>query len=355
MDKDADTGMRAGVLPHTSVSKVGMPKTLQYRDGAVIYFQGEASAEKIYLLQSGKVTLSYQDIETGEDLSDLIQPGEFFGVKAALGRYPEEENAIVTQETTIMIFSVAEFEQLASSNIRIIMKMLKVFSNQLRRVHRQTANIMEKEGYDPENPEQGLYNVGEYYLKNKRFPQAQYIFGRYLTYYPSGKNAALAAGNLQFMRGEGGAGKASPAAAVRRGSSIGQVVSLETHTAKAYYDAVSFISQGKFQQAFATLKEILDANEDPEYVAKSSYEIGRCLFMMNKYDECVQHFTIMLTNYPKHPNLGDALFFMAQSHEKRGKKEMAEIFYKKILSLIPNGDDPVNMKAKKALMTMGAA
>jgi TolA-binding protein len=336
----------------------------------VIYFRGENSAEKIYLLQSGKVTLSYEDIETGEDITDLVQPGEFFGVKAALGRYPEEENAIVSGETTIMVFSVPEFEQLVSSNIRIIMKMLKVFSRELRRVHRQTANIMEKEGYDPEDPEQSLFNVGQYYLKNRRIPQARYIFGRYLTYYPSGKNAAQAAKNLQLMRG--GTGVPPPAGAppiadsplttqeaaamgstleANRISSIGWVIR-DNDADKAYYDAVSLISQGKFQEAFVALKAILDANEHPEQVARSSYEIGRCLFMMNKFDECIRHFTAMITNYPKHPNLGDALFFMAQAHENRGKKEMAEVFYKKILSMVPNEDEPVNIKAKKALVAL---
>jgi TolA-binding protein len=341
-----------------------MPKTLRYRDGAVIYFQGENSAEKIYLLQSGKVSLSYEDIETGEDLIDLVQPGEFFGVKAALGRYPEEENAIVSQETTIMVFSIPEFEQLVSSNMRIIMKMLKVFSRELRRVHRQTSNIMEKEGYDPEDPEQGLFNVGKYYLKNKRISQAQYIFGRYLTYYPSGKNAAQAAKNLQFIRGEGGAGPiAGPeaaaelpltTAALNRRSSIGRALG-ENDSGKAYYDAVDLIAQGNFQQAFAALKAIIDANEDPEYVVKSNYEIGRCLFMMNKFEECIQHFTQMITKHPKHPNLGDALFLMAQSHENQGKKEMAEVFYKMILTKIPSGDAPINIKAKKALAALGSA
>jgi TolA-binding protein len=334
-----------------------MPKKVQYRDGAVIYFRGENAGEKIYLLQSGKVTLSYQDIETGESLSDSVRPGEFFGVKAALGRYPEEENAIVSRETTIMIFSVPEFEQLASSNIRIIMKMLKIFSNELRRVHRQTANIMEKEGYDPENPEQGLFNVGEYYLKNNRLPQAQYIFGRYLTYYPSGKNAAQAARNLQILYSEPAATGPAAVPVVKQKSFIGQVVAQgdESATAKAYYDAVSFISRGKFQQAFTILKKILDDAEDPGYVAKGSFEIGRCLFMLNKFDECIQHFTRMLTSYPRHPNLPDALFLMAQSYENRGKKDMAEVFYKKILSMVPDGDNPINMKVKTALATLGGA
>jgi CRP-like cAMP-binding protein len=176
-----------------------MPKTLQYQDGALVYYKGEISGERIYLLRNGKVSLSYQNIETGANVAETVQPGEFFGLKSALGRYPQEENAIVAGESSIMSFSVPEFEQLVSSNTRIIMKMLKVFSNQLRRVHRHITNIMVKEGYNPEDAEQGLFNVGEYYFKNKHLSQARYIFGRYLTYYPSGKNAAAATKRLQSL------------------------------------------------------------------------------------------------------------------------------------------------------------
>jgi TolA-binding protein len=223
---------------------------------------------------------------------------------------------------------------------------------------------MEKEGYDPEDPEQGLFNVGQYYLKNRRIPQAQYIFGRYLTYYPSGKNAAQAARNLQFMRGDGvvppsvearPSALSSPATeAANRRSAIGQVVR-EHDAGQSYYDAVNLVAQGQFQQAFAMLQAIMEANEDPELAAKSSYEIGRCLFMMNRFDECIRHFTAMITAYPKHPNLEDALFFIAQSHENRGKKEMAEVFYKKILSMVPNGDAPVTTKVRKALAALREA
>ena len=86
-----------------------------------------------------------------------------------------------------MVFSVPEFEQLATKNTRIITKMLKVFSNQLRRIHRQVQNLLVSE--EQVNPETGLYKIGEYYLKNKRYAQALHAFKRYLVYYPSGAYA----------------------------------------------------------------------------------------------------------------------------------------------------------------------
>jgi CRP-like cAMP-binding protein len=333
-----------------------MPKPLQYRSGSVIYFQGDV-ADKIFIVQSGKVNLTYQDTDTGEDAHDLVQPGEFFGVKSALGRYPREENAIAIQDAAIMAFTVPEFEALAQANTRIIIKMLKVFSNQLRRIHHQVSNLLEKT--QDISPEMGLYNVGEYYLKNKRFAQAKYVFSRYLTYYPSGHNAAQAAKNLEISETQAGimpqsASRAAPPlpfSAPSPNPFAGQK-SGGGDTAKAYYDAVSMISQEKYQQAYVSFKKIVDGDEDPEYTAKSSYELGRCLFLLNKYDDCIKYFTSMITKYPRHPDLGNALYFMGQSYEKLGRKDQASTFYKKILTMTTDEDDAINIKAKRALKAL---
>ena len=337
-----------------------MPKPFQYRSGSVIYFQGDA-ADKIYIVQAGKVNLSYQDTETSEDIHDLVQPGEFFGVKSALGRYPREENAIAIQDTGIMAFTVPEFETLAQANTRIIMKMLKVFSNQLRRIHHQVSNLLEKT--ENISPEMGLFNVGEYYLKNKRFVQAKYVFSRYLTYYPSGRHAAQAAKNLEIAETQ----VSSMPQAVSRSSAPVTPSSLPSadsfsdrgpkeqlgETAKAYYEAVSLISQEKYQQAYMEFKKIVDADDDPEWTARSSYEMGRCLFFLNKYPEATKFFTAMLTKYPKHPELRDSMYYIGQSYEKSGGREQAAAFYKKILSMPAEEDDGITIKAKRALKALG--
>lgn len=357
-----------------------MPKALQYRAGSVIYFQGDV-ADKIFILQSGKISLNYQDIETGQDIHDPVQPGEFFGVKSAMGRYPREETALVLQDAAVIAFTVPEFEQLAATNIRIVMKMLKVFSNQLRRIHKQVSNLMEKE--EQQSPEIGLYMVGEYYLKNRQYAQAKYVFSRYLTYYPAGKMAAQAAKNLETAEsslvryGDGKGPAPMPERTVLAGAAgggntggvgVGTVAMNSAMTdqgpkqapeelsvvAKAYYDAVSLFSQDKYPQAFAGFKKIVEANQDPEYVAKSVYEIGRCLYLMGKFDECLKHYTAMITTYPKHPDLGNALYFMAQCYEKKGDKDRAATFYKKILSMNEDEDDTVHLKAKKALKALEA-
>ena len=333
-----------------------MPKPLQYRSGSLIYFQGDP-ADKIYILQSGKVSLVYQDIETGVDVKDSVQPGEFFGVKSALGRYPREENAVTLSDTTVMIFTVPEFENVAMANTRIIMKMLKVFSNQMRRVHKQVSKVMAKE---EEPPADGLYNVGEFYLKNKRFSHAKHVFSRYLTFYPSGKNAIQATKNLEIAEdalsryGDGkgpsvSVGSSAPAAAAAKPTQEDS-----EKTEKAYYDAVNLVSQGKYQEAFMSFKLIVDANTNPALAAKSSFEIGRCMFLLNKFEESLRYYTNMLTKLPKHPDIKEAMFIMGQCNEKLGRKDQAAAFYRKILSMGGGEDDGTNVKVKRALNALGA-
>jgi TolA-binding protein len=213
-------------------------------------------------------------------------------------------------------------------------------------------------------PEIGLYNVGEYYLKNKRYFQAKYVFSRYLTYYPSGRHAAQAAKSLEMTESQ--AGGAMPQAVSRSSapvtpSSIPSADSFSAkpqqeqlgNTEKIYYDAVSMISQEKYQQAYLSFRKIVEVNEDQEYVAKSSYEIGRCLFLLSKYDDCIKYFTGMITKYPRHPDLGNCLYFMGQSYEKLGRKDQAATFYKKILTMTTDDDDnAINIKAKRALKAL---
>jgi CRP-like cAMP-binding protein len=172
-----------------------MPKPLQFKAGSLIYYRGEV-AEKVMILHSGKVSLVLKDIETGEDIRDEVQAGEFFGVKSALGRFPREENAIAVADSTIMSFTVPEFETLAVSNTRIIMKMLKVFSNQMRRVHAQVSSLLETE--EDIKPEDGLFAIGVKYLKNKQFSNAKYVFSQYLVHYPTGPDAEQAVKNLKI-------------------------------------------------------------------------------------------------------------------------------------------------------------
>lgn len=325
-----------------------MPKSMSYKANSVVYFRGDAS-EKIYILKSGRVNLRYNDIETGQEINELIKTGEFFGVKSSMGKYPREETAMVLSDSEMIIFSVPEFEQVVLKNTRIIMKMLKVFSNQLRRIHKQVQNLISTSDADTD-PEEGLFQIGEYYLKNKRYRQALYTFQRYLLYYPHGKYAEEATSNIslaeQYSHKSPSSNRSNPneVRPAARGAEL-------SPSAKEYYNAVSLFSQQRFDEALKQFKSILSQADDEEYIAKAYFEIGRCYFGMNKFDETISHFTGMIQRYPKHPDLADALYYVANAYEKNGSNAKAKGLYNKILS-ISSEENPIHRKAKKALSAL---
>ncbi|HUW41372.1 MAG TPA: tetratricopeptide repeat protein [Rectinemataceae bacterium] len=345
-----------------------MPKVASYRANSVIYFQGDVS-DKVFILQAGKVSLNYADIETGKETREIIQMGEFFGVKSALGKYPREENALVLSDTQVLVFTVPEFEVFAQANTRIIMKMLKVFSNQLRRVHKQVENLLEKS--EAQSPEYGLFKAGEYYLKSRQYSQGKYVFSRYLTYYPAGKLAEQAsrylemaeAGSVKYGDGRGPAplvadasGRSGRAKAESADELVASVPPAQrapgdtlSGAAKDYYDAVSLFSSERYKEALAGFKRIVEVNEDPEYTMKALYDMGRCLYMLQQYDLTIKHFTQLVQTYPKHPDLIDTLYWLGQSYERKGDATRAKGFYKKILSMESDEDASTRIKATRSL------
>jgi CRP-like cAMP-binding protein len=325
-----------------------MPRAVQYKTNSIVYFQGD-TAERIYILQSGKVSLNYNDIETGQEMHELIQTGEFFGVKSALGRYTREETAVVLSDAQMVQFSVPEFEQFILQNTRIIMKMLKVFSNQLRRIHKQVRNLISS-GSDSMDSESGLFRIAQYYHRAKKYPQALYAYKRYLTYYPSGKHSEEATKNIP-MAEKGMQGAAVPRSQAAPSSKAPREEL--TGAAKAYYNAVSLYSQEKYREALKEFQKLSSDSSDQEYAAKSCFEIGRCHFALNEYDECIRHMSDMIKTNPKHPDLTEALFHVGNCYEKKGDLTKAVGFYKKILAMARE-DMPVHRKAKKAIAALGA-
>ena len=333
-----------------------MPKPVRYKANSIVYFKGDMN-ESVYILKSGSVILKYQDIETGQELQDIISTGEFFGVKSALGKYPREETAFVVKDAEMLLFTVPEFEAVVMQNTRIIMKMLKVFSNQLRRIHKQLSNLISTG--EEEDPENGLFKIGTYYQKCGKNVQALYAFRSYLTYYPSGKFVNEANENLQrvellVQRSPGNSVSSpsiSPAGAPGggRSSSSGGTMS---DTAKEYYKGVNLFSQEKFGDALNVFKNVIISGGDSEFQAKAQFEVGRCLYSMKNYDVCIKHFSAMIQKYPKHPDMLEALFCVGNSYEKKEDMGKAAGFYKKVLSMASEGT-PIHRKAGKALDGIG--
>jgi len=170
-------GITSGIIPR------------QYKSGSIIYFEGDKS-EYIYILKSGRVVLTSIKLDTGEEVKEDVRQGEFFGVKSALGKYPREETAQTVGDTVVLVMTLPDFERLILRNANVVRKMLRVFSNQLRRLVKMERSILgESETISPDSE---LFRIGEYYYNAGVFKQAQYAFKKFMEYYPDSQYASMA-------------------------------------------------------------------------------------------------------------------------------------------------------------------
>ena len=157
-----------------------MPKAMQYTKGSIVYFEGDKD-ERIFILQKGILVLTTVDIETHQPVTEQVKNGEFFGVKSAFGRFPREETTTALTDCVVIVLTVQEFEQIFSSNKQVIMKMLRVFSNQLRQVHKKTESILNNVTEDRQS---GMIAVAKSFYNDEQYLSCCDICVKFLSLYP---------------------------------------------------------------------------------------------------------------------------------------------------------------------------
>ena len=162
-----------------------MPKVIQYAPGAIIYFAGDRD-ERIFILKSGTISMSERDIETGEPIQSVVTSGEFFGAKSALGGFPREETVTATSPCVTVAMTVTEFENLFSNNQNLILKMLRVFSNQLRLMHKKAASIL-KQDTDSVDIEAGMSSIMKCFYETGKFQSAADVCQKFVSRFPNSK------------------------------------------------------------------------------------------------------------------------------------------------------------------------
>jgi len=341
-----------------------MPQSRTYSGGSIIYFQGDKDVEEVYVLKSGRVVLLSTSVDTGEEIKEDVQIGEFFGVKSSLGHYSREETAQVFGKTQIIVFTMAEFEQFVLKNTRLIMKMLRVFSKQLRSIHRQVRDILKVGAV--KDPSYELMNVAESFYKNGNFQHAEYAFNKYIEYYPTGKFAARAKELVEYAQKEvefpstfdsledvGRVPSASPASS-GNGSSQDEFAfddsSLEEESAVDCLNAgIQYFKNGEYSDALKHFQQSLAkvGPDDPRTAEHALFERARAELKLGKLDDAAASFTTYAKTHADGEYLKDSIYQIGVISEAKGNKERARALYLKVATMSP--PDSTNAEAKKRL------
>ena len=159
-----------------------MPKAISYTKGSIIYFEGDID-DRVFILQKGHANITTTDVETRMQTSEQIHQGEFFGVKSAIGHFPREETVMTLDEVSCISMSSQEFETVFSNNKPLIMKMLRVFSNQLRQIHKKTESVLNNN--ENFNQMDGLFGVAKAFYNEEKWQSCEDVCKTYLKLYPS--------------------------------------------------------------------------------------------------------------------------------------------------------------------------
>lgn len=360
-----------------------MPVARNYNGGSIVYFQDDAAGE-IYVLQKGRVVLLSTAQDTEEELKEEVQLGEFFGVKSSLGHYPREETAQCIGKTTLLVFKHAEFEQFIMRNTRIIIKMLRVFSKNLRRIHRQVRDIL-KAGA-PKDPAFELLNVAESFYRSGSIDHAVYAFGKFLDYYPGGPYSSRAEELLQMARkGQMYPGHYAPLepvaqsavvdeSAIRQGMMSADsaaddpfalnapgddaMIDVEMGSAPGIKDVMQqgldALNGQDYDGALAAFDQITSdgtLNQKDPMVERAYFEKGATELKMRKLEDSSNSFSLYLKNYPTGKFVKQSIFELGIVAEAMGNQARAKTLYQKVASMMPRDD--ISQEAKGRLEALG--
>ncbi len=389
-----------------------MPITRNYSAGSIVYFGGDIG-EDIYVMQKGRISLISTSLDQKEDIKEDVRKGEFFGVKSALGRYPREETAQVLADSQVLVFKTAEFEQFAQKNTRIVLQMLKVFSSQLRRVHKAVREFLGEHGASESSTE--LVRVGEYYYKAGKTDYALYVFTAYLKHHPTGKLGERVRRLAQMVK-EGapypidmqeiedelqtaGAPSAQPPMQQQSynsdtddytpqmddnampdlpdfdGASDGGAASdlalpeggdfdlpmpddfdmPQSRTAADAFNAgLSAFATQRFDEALASYEEALSLNggSDAALHEKTLYELGRTQVKKNNAKGAVEKFSELMRTYPQGALVRKAMIQTAEIYERAKDSARAAALYEKAARIGPQ-DKEANIAQQKANQLKG--
>ena len=249
-----------------------MPKAISYTKGSIIYFEGDVD-DRVFILQKGHANITTTDVESRTQTSEQIRQGEFFGVKSAIGHFPREETVMTLDDVVCISMSSAEFEKMFSNNKQLIMKMLRVFSNQLRQIHKKTESVLNNN--ENFNQMDGLFSVAKAFYNDEKWQSCEDVCKTYLKLYPTEADnkelkQMLLKSNAYVKKGISSADSADENLSAASGSSI------------AMFDLPAF---KRFQKTYENGQVIITEFERGEtfyLIQNGTVQLTKCINDSNK-------------------------------------------------------------------------
>ncbi len=330
------------------------PQLKKFNKNSIIYFTGDTD-QSIYILKEGQVVISYLPPDKLEEEAYVVKPGEFFGLKSAMGKYPREETAMAATDVVAVVMNENEFLAVNGRNEQLLLKILKALSKELRDTVKKVNQLT---GQTESLPDVGLYNYGMYYFKIKQYKKAQYCFKRLLELFPENphKEEAMTQMNAiesliynQSSLDETEQTLKESLTSTQQPIEENQQSKDESSVdEKKYFEAVNAVIAEKLDEGLKLFKQIYD---DPatstEYKSKSMLEMAKILKRLKSLDSAEKVLKKFLTDFSSSSQVKEALYELAELYKQKSDIDGCKKLLAKIISLQPA--DEITSKAKRLL------
>lgn len=170
---------------------------VKYAKGQYIIVEGK-TAENFFIIRQGQAMLSKEAEIVRESDSNLLGPGDFFGVVSAMSSHSYIETVQALGDMMLVSVNRSQFEGLIQFNTPIAMKVIQQFSRRMRYLNDELTKLTLKSRVS-EDETDALFKVGDFYRRKADLEKAIYAYRTYVTKYPTGKFARASLDNLKAL------------------------------------------------------------------------------------------------------------------------------------------------------------
>ncbi len=164
---------------------------VNFKKDAYIIVEGKQNADHFYILRSGKVRISKEAALVQEEESDVLNPGDFFGVVSTMSGHSHIETAQALSDVSLIQVHRDQYGLLIEKNAPVALKIIQGFSKRMRYLDNALTQFTLKNSAETEDPNH-LFQVAEYYARQSKYNQAFYSYYQYIRHLPGGPNVAMA-------------------------------------------------------------------------------------------------------------------------------------------------------------------
>jgi len=133
------------LCPHKFKEYASCHQFLNLKKNDYVYFS-EEKANRVFLIQSGKIKVGYYTEEGDEVVKAILNKGQIFGEKALLGQDVRNEFAkVIDSSTTICPIEVSTLHSLMRDNQNFALNIYKFINYRIKKLERRLEILMFKD------------------------------------------------------------------------------------------------------------------------------------------------------------------------------------------------------------------